>query len=207
MGAAIALVPPKLSEKELFGCSVDTHRPFAPRARVVVVGVSIAWPTSPQRRVPVCGKHVSSESWALKARSNPTIPCWKSPNVAAYSANSTPDEHHCRSARQLVARTRGASGVRGGPLCAVVPLSWPYAVCESSKAPTQERERNVQGAPSLVAAPAHCVCAPPRSGAPACDQAFASAASDAVLLGVWHCVDVQRQGRNRAERRVGRRIG
>ena len=163
MGAAIALVPPKLSEKELFGCSVDTHRPFAPRARVVVVGVSIAWPMLLQRRVPVwetC-QHpkLGTESTAESHHS-----MLESPNVAAYSTNSTPDEHHCRSARQLVARTRGASGVRGGPLSAVVPLSWPYAVCESSKAPTQERERNVQGAPSLVAAPAHCVCAPPRSG-------------------------------------------
>ena len=43
-------------------------------------------------------------------------------------------------------------------------------------------------------------------GARACDQTFGPETNDAVLLGVWHCVDLKRQGRNRAEMRVGRRI-
>ena len=108
-------------------------------ARVVVVGVSIAWPMLLQRRVPVW-ETCQHPKLGTESTSESHHSMLESPNVAAYSANSTPDEHHCRSARQLVARTRGASSVRGGPLSAVVPLSWPYAVCESSKAPTQEHK-------------------------------------------------------------------
>ena len=84
MGAAIALVPPKLSEKELFGCSVDTHRPFAPGARVVVVGVSIAWPMLLQRRVPV----------------------WETCQHSKLGTESTAESHHSMLEIQMLRRTR-----------------------------------------------------------------------------------------------------